>query len=410
MEERLLRILVMTSVYPTPNDSKNVSITPVVHYFTKQWALMGHDVIVIFNANRYPNIFKLIPEKIKDKLMSRLSFVPLVNDKDRDIHFVLDHVRVFRFPMLKIIPRGLFFKNQINNQYKKITYTLQNISFKPDLIISHWDNPQLQLSSRLKKHYKVKNVLVFHGLGNVKSKFKGKILRKSLNDVDIIGFRSTKMQQEFHKLFNTHKKDFICYSGIPNEYFLKNKNNDSNKKFKRKIHKYLYVGSLIKRKNPDTIIKALAKLKDEKEFELSIVGEGAMRKELEKLTKDLGVENNVKFLGKVPRDKVIKLMKDSECFTMVSKNEVFGLVYLEAMLQGCIVICSRDEGFDGIIKNGDNGFVCDAGNVDELESIYRQIDLIDNDAKLEISKKAISTAGYFTDYQVAKDYLDYIKQ
>ena len=67
-------------------------------------------------------------------------------------------------------------------------------------------------------------------------------------------------------------------------------------------------------------------------------------------------------------------MQMSECFIMVSKNETFGLVYLEAMLQGCIVVASKNEGIDGIIIHGENGFLCNAGDVNELTKnlkIYR---------------------------------------
>ena len=42
---------------------------------------------------------------------------------------------------------------------------------------------------------------------------------------------------------------------------------------------------------------------------------------------------------------------------MISQGEAFGLVYLEAMARGCITIASRGEGFDGIIKDGINGFL-----------------------------------------------------
>ena len=38
------------------------------------------------------------------------------------------------------------------------------------------------------------------------------------------------------------------------------------------------------------------------------------------------------------------------------QREAYGLVYLEAMARGCITIASRDEGFDGVIKDGINGF------------------------------------------------------
>ena len=41
---------------------------------------------------------------------------------------------------------------------------------------------------------------------------------------------------------------------------------------------------------------------------------------------------------------------------MISKNETFGLVYLEAMARGCITIGSRNQGIDGVINHGVNGF------------------------------------------------------
>ena len=46
--------------------------------------------------------------------------------------------------------------------------------------------------------------------------------------------------------------------------------------------------------------------------------------------------------------------------------KTFGLVYLEAMARGCITVASRDEGFDGIIQDGVNGFLCKSGDETEL--------------------------------------------
>ena len=51
---------------------------------------------------------------------------------------------------------------------------------------------------------------------------------------------------------------------------------------------------------------------------------------------------------------------------MISELETFGLVYIEAMAAGCITIASRNEGFDGIIKDG----VFRIKNCSELEVIH----------------------------------------
>ena len=91
---------------------------------------------------------------------------------------------------------------------------------------------------------------------------------------------------------------------------------------------------------------------------------------------------------------------------MISKAEAFGLVYLEAMAQGCITIASRNEGFDGIIQHGVNGFLCEAGNVDELSDLLTSIRNMDKDKLIEISNNAIETAKRLTDAKAAKLYID----
>ena len=71
--------------------------------------------------------------------------------------------------------------------------------------------------------------------------------------------------------------------------------------------------------------------------------------------------------GRKPREEVILMLDRADCFIMISRDEVFGLVYLEAMARGCIVVASRGEGMTGIIEDGVNGFLCAAGDENEWE-------------------------------------------
>ena len=91
---------------------------------------------------------------------------------------------------------------------------------------------------------------------------------------------------------------------------------------------------------------------------------------------------------------------------MISKYEVFGLVYLEAMARGCITIASRDEGMEGIIEDGVNGFLCEAGDTKELSDIIRRINKLTQSEKEKMSKEARKTAEKLSDYNVAKRYID----
>ena len=98
----------------------------------------------------------------------------------------------------------------------------------------------------------------------------------------------------------------------------------------------------------------------------------------------------------------------NDVFIMISKNETFGLVYLEAMAVGCIVVASKNEGFDGIIVDNVNGFLCDAGNVDELASVIKKIKTLSVDRLKEISSNAVATAQKLTEENVARAYLNNI--
>ena len=114
----------------------------------------------------------------------------------------------------------------------------------------------------------------------------------------------------------------------------------------------------------------------------------------------------MQFTGRISREQIIKYLEKSDVFVMISSAEVFGLVYLEAMALGVVPIGSRNEGIDGVIRNGENGFLCEAGNVDELTNILRKINGMPSEELEQISKKAKETAFEYSDRSVAKRYLD----
>lgn len=104
----------------------------------------------------------------------------------------------------------------------------------------------------------------------------------------------------------------------------------------------IFVGRLIKHKNVDVLLKALHLLKGDG-FKLSciIIGDGPEKKNLMKIARKLGLEEQVKFMGKVPSDNdVYKYMKSSNIFVFPSTREGAGLVTLEANAAGLPVITS----------------------------------------------------------------------
>jgi glycosyltransferase involved in cell wall biosynthesis len=93
---------------------------------------------------------------------------------------------------------------------------------------------------------------------------------------------------------------------------------------------------------------------------------------------------------------------------MISEGEAFGLVYLEAMSRGCITIASKNEGMDGIIKDGINGFLCESGNQFDLENKLRFISCLSTKEIKVIKINAIHTAQEYTNEKAALKYLNLI--
>ena len=122
----------------------------------------------------------------------------------------------------------------------------------------------------------------------------------------------------------------------------------------------------------------------------------------------LGIDNKIILKGHLKRDDVIRELDSAEVFIMISKRETFGLVYLEAMARGCIVVASKDEGMEGIIKHGYNGYLCNAGNPDALAKIIKEIKELPLDELNKISHAALLTAREMTDKKMAENYINVI--
>lgn len=176
------------------------------------------------------------------------------------------------------------------------------------------------------------------------------------------------------------------------------------------ITDFIFVGELIHRKFPALIVNALIKAFPNGNFKMRFVGVGHEDRQIIKNARKLPVNAMVELLGRLPRENVFDLMRNADVFIMISQSETFGLVYLEAMAQGCITIASRDEGFDGIIKHGENGFLCKAGSESELVRVLNYLERMSPIERKRISEAAIMTAREMTDKKCASAYLSGIMQ
>lgn len=396
-----MKILILTSNYPASDLPKE--ITPVVHYFAREWVKSGVDVIVVHNQTVFPKAVYFILRYFKKTLVNKVGFI-FAASKPAERDYQLDGVRVFRRNICKLLPRATFRKSSYKKTLTEIENILSENHFAPDIILGHWLTPQLYLLYKLKEKYKnATTVITVHEGQPIIERDYGEKGELYLKSVDKICFRSQNIKDTF---LSRHKVDvptFICYSGVPQKFI----SGKGTKDFPRKVSHFTFVGTLIERKHPEALIMALRNYECE-DLSIDFVGEGRMETKLKEMSHNFGMDKYVHFHGRIARQDVVRILEQTDCFVMISQEEAFGLVYLEAMSNGCLTVASRNEGMDGIIRNGENGFLCAAGDMIELKNIIDHINALTPEERRRLSENAVKTSETLTDAKVAERYLDFV--
>ena len=97
---------------------------------------------------------------------------------------------------------------------------------------------------------------------------------------------------------------------------------------------------------------------------LLLVGDGPERIKMEKLCRELGTCEDIRFLGKM--EAVEEVLSVSDLFLMPSEKESFGLAALEAMSCEVPVLSSNAGGIPELNIDGETGFTCNVGDVKDM--------------------------------------------
>lgn len=366
---------------------------------------MGYDVRVVHIQAVYPAVFYWAA-KVARRLIAARTGAVVYSERAKRESYEMEGVPVLKLPVYKPVPHGAFSRKSVVRAKDAIVADLKACAFVPDVVIGHFPNPQLELLDLLRADYPdAKRVLVMHGDIALTKKVYGDRLPALMRSVDIWGFRNPCTASLFEREIGPASRQFLCYSGIPERFV----EDPKLRSFSEGLKRFIYVGDLIERKYPEKVLEALLKVFPQGGFHLEYVGAGHLAKDIRNLAEMNRVEGRVDLPGKLPRETLIDHYDGADCMIMISEAEAYGLVYLEAMARGCITIASRGEGFDGIIVDGENGFLCEAGNADELAAIIVRINDLTPEERLRISENARRTAAGLTDKKAAKLYLDAVQ-
>lgn len=124
----------------------------------------------------------------------------------------------------------------------------------------------------------------------------------------------------------------------------------------------LFVGRLIDVKNLPSLFLACSFLKFK--YKLIVVGDGALREELEKKASKLQI--SIEFVGRKNGEDLIAWYYCADVFVLPSLMEAFGAVTNEALLCGCNCVVSKVAGAACLIEEGKNGYLVDPYSVEDI--------------------------------------------
>jgi glycosyltransferase involved in cell wall biosynthesis len=119
----------------------------------------------------------------------------------------------------------------------------------------------------------------------------------------------------------------------------------------------VFAGRLGLQKSFETALEALARVPG---VSLVVAGDGPERNALERRSAELGLRARVRFLGSVPRDRVLRLFRAADASVLPSAWENFPHTVVEALAVGCPVIATAVGGVPEVVRDGENGLLVPA--------------------------------------------------
>ncbi|MBE0417799.1 MAG: glycosyltransferase [Coriobacteriia bacterium] len=129
---------------------------------------------------------------------------------------------------------------------------------------------------------------------------------------------------------------------------------------------FLFVGSLTPVKNPLVLLRAFARIASQTTRDLTMIGEGHLRPDVERAVSDFGISDRVRLLGRIPHDQLQPHFRNAHALVLPSASEGMPLVVIESLATGTPVVASAVGAIPDLVEPGRSGLLVTPGDVDEL--------------------------------------------
>ncbi|HEY4225298.1 MAG TPA: glycosyltransferase [Pseudolysinimonas sp.] len=152
-------------------------------------------------------------------------------------------------------------------------------------------------------------------------------------------------------------------------------------------NRIVYVGRLDEEKHIDELIQAAARIDQELDVQVDIIGGGEQKQRLRDLAAQLDVTDRIHFLGKLSDEELRATLTRGTVFAMPSRAELQCIAAMEAMATALPVVAANAMALPHLVHEGENGHLYEPGDIDGFAAALTDV-LTADPKRLEKMKKA----------------------
>ncbi|GAB5540079.1 MAG: N-acetyl-alpha-D-glucosaminyl L-malate synthase BshA [Salibacteraceae bacterium] len=206
------------------------------------------------------------------------------------------------------------------------------------------------------------------------------VITFAINNSDAVTAVSESLKRDTERFFKVDRHIDVIPNIINLERYKGLKPNGLRQRFaKHNEPLIMHVSNFRKVKRVEDVVKVFAGIRDKKEAQLLLIGDGPERSNVEEMCRALGICEDIHFFGKSKN--IEQFLVNGDLFILPSETESFGLAALEAMAARMPVISSNTGGLPEVNEHGLSGFLSDVGDVDDM--CANALTILENDESLE---------------------------
>lgn len=226
----------------------------------------------------------------------------------------------------------------------------------------------------------------------------------AINQSEIVTSVSESLKKDTYKHFKVTKDIHVIPNFVCTDKFKKKDHPCKRSVFAPNGEKILmHISNFRKVKRIQDVIKIHSIVNQTIPTRLILIGDGPERSAMERLCRELEVEDSTYFLGKIKETE--KALCAADVYLMTSATESFGVSALEAMAAGVPVISSNTGGIPEVNTHGETGFLSDVGDTEEMAANTIKL-LKGNDLYAKMSKNATKNAEKYSIEAILPMYLE----